>query len=159
MRTLAPTDLTYFDHAPVRIVSSTVIPTTPAALFEILADAGSWPSWFPLMHRAAWIGAAQGGHGVEREVGLRMLGRFRERMIGWEPGARFAFTMIATSSPLVRQLAEDYRLTAVDGGTRLDWVMAATPTALGKVGMPVMRRIVSRLFVGAGRRLRARVTR
>ena len=159
MRTLEPTDLTYFDHAPVRIVADAMVPAPPAEVFAIFADAPSWPSWFPRMKRAAWISAATAGVGAEREVGLGVLGRFRERMIAWEPGARFAFTMTGTTSPLVRLLAEDYRLSAVDGGTRIDWVMAATPTAIGKLGMPIMRRIVRGLFVGAGRRLRERVAR
>lgn len=159
MKTLTPTDLAYFDDAPVRIVSSTTLPATPAEVFAIFADITSWPSWFPMMKRAAWSGEARGGLGAEREVTMRMLGRFRERMIAWDPGARFAFTMIGSTSPLVRQLAEDYRLTAVDGGTRLDWVMAATPTTIGKLGMPVMRRIMLRIFERAGRRLRARLTR
>lgn len=159
MRTLDPTDLSYFDRAPVRIVASATVPTTPAAVFDLFADAASWPSWFPRMKRAAWLGATTGGVGAEREVGLGVLGRFRERMIAWEPGARFAFTMIGTTSPLVRLLAEDYRLVAVAGGTRIDWVMAATPSTLGRVGMPVMRRIVRGLFVGAGRRLQTRFGR
>lgn len=159
MRTLEPTDLSYFDTAPVRIVASATIATTPAALFELFADAPSWPSWFPRMKRAAWTGATTSGVGAEREVGLGVLGRFRERMIAWEPGARFAFTMTGTTSPLVRHLAEDYRLVAVADGTRIDWVMAATPTALGRLGMPIMRRLVRGLFVGAGERLRARFAR
>ena len=112
-----------------------------------------------MMKRAAWLGDAHGGLGAEREVTMRMLGRFRERMIAWEPGARFAFTMIGSTSPRVRLLAEDYRLVAVDGGTRLDWVMAATPTTIGKLGMPIMRRIMLRIFERAGRRLRARLAR
>ncbi len=158
MKTLTPTDLEYFDRAPVRIVASTTIPTSPATLFDLFADVASWPTWFPMMKRAAWSGGRSGGLGAEREVALRLLGRFRERMIAWEPGARFAFTMIGTTSPLVRQVAEDYRVTAVDGGTRLDWALAATPTTIGKAGMPMMRVIMRRLFAGAGNRLRARFT-
>lgn len=156
MKTLAPTDLDFFDSAPVRIVASATIPTRPAVLFDLFADVASWPAWFPMMKRAAWHGGRSGGLGAEREVALRLLGRFHERMIAWEPGARFSFTMIGTTSPLVRQLAEDYRLTAVDGGTRLDWVLAATPTTIGKASMPMMRVIMRRLFARAGKRLRAR---
>ena len=156
MKTLEPTDLDFFDAAPVRIVASTTIPTTPAALFDVFADITSWPSWFPMMKRAAWQGGRSGGLGAEREVALHLLGRFRERMIAWQPGARFAFTMIGSTSPLVRHLAEDYKVSAVDGGTRLDWVMAATPTTLGKAGMPMMRVIMRRLFAKAGQRLRTR---
>lgn len=156
MKTLTPTDLDFLDAAPVRIVASTTVPTTPAALFDLLADAASWPTWFPLMKRAAWSNGRSGGLGAEREVGLRLLGRFRERMIAWAPGERFAFTMTGSTSPMARQMAEDYRLTAIDGGTRLDWVLAVTPTIVGKAAMPVMRVLMRRLFARAGRRLRTR---
>ena len=152
MRTLAPTDLAYFDHAPMRVTASATIAASPAEVFAALADAAGWVRWFPLMHRAAWT-RGTGGVDAERTVALRLFGQFAERIIAWEPGARFAFTMIASSSPMARQMAEDYRLTAVGTGTRLDWVMAATPTAVGKVASPALTRIVGRLFAGAGRRL------
>ena len=71
-------------------------------------------------------------------------------MIAWEPGARYAFTMVASDSPLASQMAEDYRLTAVPAGTRLDWTFAATPTTLGKLGMPVMKLIMRKMFRDAG---------
>ncbi|MEZ4403720.1 MAG: SRPBCC family protein [Kofleriaceae bacterium] len=145
MKRLDPTDLDYFTTAPIRIVASGTVPAPPAAVFAALADAASWPRWFPLMHRAAWTEGAA-AVGAEREVALRLLGRFRERMIAWEPGARFAFTMVGSTSPLARQMAEDYRLTAVADGTQLDWLMAATPTTLGRVARPALMAIGRKLF-------------
>ncbi|MBK9036267.1 MAG: SRPBCC family protein [Myxococcales bacterium] len=152
MKQLTPTDLAFFDAAPMQVRVTGTVAASPDAVFAAFADAGGWPRWFPLMHTAAWTRGA-GGVDAERAVALRLLGRFEERMIAWEPGARFAFTMIGTSSPLVAQMAEDYRLTAVDGGTRIDWVMAARPSTLGKVGRPALAVISRRLFRGAVPRL------
>ena len=154
MRRLDPTTLDYFDHAPVRIFAEATIPASPAAVFDALADAPGWTAWFPLLHRAAWL-RGDGGVGAERTVALRLLGRFDERMIAWDPGQRLAFTMVAATSPFVRQMAEDYRLTAVGDATRIDWIMAATPTALGRVSRPALERIGVRMFAAAGRRLSA----
>lgn len=156
MKTLPPTDLSYFDTAPIQIRASGTVAASPATVFAAFADAPGWATWFPMMHRAAWT-SGTGGVGAERTVALRLLGRFAERIIAWEPEARFAFTMIGTTSPLATQMAEDYRLTAVDGGTRIDWVMAATPTTLGKVGKPALRQIGRRLFTGAARNLDRRL--
>jgi uncharacterized protein YndB with AHSA1/START domain len=156
MKTLPPTDLSYFDAAPIQIRASGTVAATPAQVFAAFADAPGWARWFPMMHRAAWT-SGTGGVGAERAVALRLLGRFDERIIAWEPAARFAFTMIGTTSPLAAQMAEDYRLTAVDGGTRIDWVMAATPTTLGKLGRPALKQIGRRLFTGAVRNLDRRL--
>jgi hypothetical protein len=54
--------------------------------------------------------------------------------------------MIGTTSPLVKRVGEDYRLTPVAKGTRLDWVFAAIPSTLGNVTRPVTRRIVRHMF-------------
>lgn len=157
MKHLEPTTLAFLDSAPVRINTTVTLPGTPAAVFAELANAPEWTAWFPLMHRAAWLDGATGGLGAEREVAVRVLGSYRERMIAWDPGVRFAFTMTGTSSPLVRQMAEDYRLTGVAGGTRLDWTMAAAPSGIGRLGAPALRVIAQRLFLKAGQRLAERL--
>lgn len=152
MKTLEPVDLSFFERAPLVIEVRAVIGARPEAVFAAFADAAGWPRWFPLMRRAQWT-RGDGGVGSEREVALRLFGRFAERMIAWEPGARYAFTMIGTTAPMATQMAEDYQLTAVAGGTRLDWRMAATPTALGRVATPALRRIMVRLLTRAADRL------
>ncbi len=144
MKAMTPVGLDYFDRAPMRVTVTATIAADPAAVFAALADPPGWTRWWPMMHRAAWT-QGDGGVGSERTVALRLFGRFTERFIAWEPGARFAFTMIASTSPMASQLAEDYRLTAVAGGTRLDWVMAGTPTGVGRVARPAVTRILGRM--------------
>jgi len=152
VKSLAPTDLAFFDSAALRIVASARLSASPARVFASFADPAAWPRWFPLLKAARWV-AGQPGLGAEREVEMTALGRFRERFIAWEPGRRFAFTMIGSTSPLAVQLAEDYQLAADGTGTRVDWVMAATPTTLGKLAGAPTRLFMQRLFARGGRRL------
>lgn len=152
MKPMVPVDLDYFDRAPMRVLVSATVAAPPATVFAAFADPADWTRWWPMMHRAAWT-KGQGGVGSERQVALRLFGTFEERFIAWEPGARFAFTMIGSTSPAATQMAEDYRLTAVEAGTRIDWTMAATPSALGRAARPVLTRVLRRMSGKAFQRL------
>jgi hypothetical protein len=154
MKTMEPMALADFAAAPFRVEQSLVLPGTPEQLFLELAEPARWIGWFPLMRRAEWTSAKTAQVGAERSVSLRVFGRFDERMLAWEPGKRFAFTMIASSSPLVRRMGEDWRLVRDAGGTRLEWTVAAVPTTLGKLATPALRRVLTRLFQGGGQNLR-----
>lgn len=153
MRDMEPMTLAEIETAPFRVRRAARFDATPDALFAQLVDPETWTRWFPLMHRAAWITPNTGGVGAEREVALRVFGAYRERMLAWEPGERFAFTMTGSTSPLVRRMAEDWRISRAGSGVHLEWTVGAYPTTLGKVGAPALRAVLSRLFAGGGAKL------
>ncbi|HSN25217.1 MAG TPA: SRPBCC family protein [Kofleriaceae bacterium] len=150
MRDMAPMTLDDAAAAPFRFTAAILLDADQHAVFEELRD----PSmWFPLMHRSVWHTGATSGVGAERIVELTGLGKFRERMLVWDTDSRVAFTMVAGTSPLAARMLEDYRLSRVDGKTRLDWVVAAYPTAIGRVLTPATRATFGMLARGVRRNL------
>lgn len=147
MRAMQPMTLAEIETAPFRVVQQVTLPAGPDAVFAELADPARWLDWFPLMHRAVWTSAATEGVGAERAVALRVFGKFEERFLAWEPGKRYAFTMTASTSPLAARMAEDWRLSRDNHGTRLEWTVAAVPTTIGRPATPVLRLVLRRMFV------------
>jgi uncharacterized protein YndB with AHSA1/START domain len=156
MRELPAVELEWIETAPVVLRVEGRFAAPPGRVFEAFADAPGWTGWFPSMTRSAWT-AGGGGVGSEREVSVRGFGAVRERFLAWEPGARFSFTMIGATSPLIRRMGEDYRLSADGAGARLDVTVGIDPTRLGRVAMPIARRILGRSFRGAIARLDRRL--
>lgn len=151
---MVPLSLDELQAAPFRFTASGHLNAPAASVFVELAD----PSrWFPLISSCLWRGRV-GGVGSVREVHVRLFGTFLETMLAWEPegdggGARVAFTMTETSSPLVTRMAEDFALTPELGGVRLDWTVAAETTALGRMATPMLRHTLRRMFVAFRPRL------
>lgn len=143
MRTLRPLTLDELDSQPVRISGSAKLDADPISVFAELSD----PSlWFPLMTRSVWKTGATSGVGAEREIRHRLLGTAREHMLAWDTGQRVAFTMTQVSTPLVEQFGEEWLLAREGIYTRVDWRVVATPSRLGWLAMPVMRRLMKSLF-------------
>jgi hypothetical protein len=78
-------------------------------------------------------------------------------MLVWEPEHRVAFAMFGSTSRLVAQMGEDLRLAPDGDGVRLDWIVAARLTALGRA-TPGLRLILGRMFAGLRRNLEKRVS-
>jgi hypothetical protein len=153
MRSMAPLTLAEFYEQPFRFTATAKLDADPLAVF---AELGDMSLWFPLMRRSVWKTGATSGVGAEREVEVTGLGRFRERMLAWEPGRRVAFTMTRTTSPLVLRMGEDWLLTREDIYTRLDWVVVARPTLLGRASTPALRASLRAIFMRAAGNLQKR---
>ena len=153
MRDMEPMTLAEIETAPFRVNKTARFEASPDALFAQMVDPKTWLLWFPMMYRAEWITLKTSGVGAEREVVLRVFGKYRERMLAWEPGERFSFTMTGSTSPLVSRMAEDWRMSREGNGTRLDWTVGGYPTTLGKLGAPALRAVLGRLFTGGGAKL------
>jgi Polyketide cyclase / dehydrase and lipid transport len=150
LRDLTPMRLDELDRAPVQIRGDAHVAATPDAIFEELRD----PSlWFPLMRRSAWHTGATSGVGAIRDVDIAMFGTFREHMLAWEPGARVAFAMAATNSPLVEQMAEDWQIARDGDGARVSYLIAVRPVARARVLAPALKLLAGRMFAIGFRRL------
>lgn len=146
MRKVAPLTLDEFETQPFRISGTARLDADPLAVFAELGD----PSlWFPLMRRSVWKTGATGGVGAEREIDNRVFGQARERMLAWEPGQRVAFTMTEMASPFVEQFGEEWLLRRDGIYTDVTWLVAATPSRLGRIALPVLRQLLRTFFTRA----------
>ena len=143
MRSMTPMSLDDYATAPFRFAAAYELPATPEAVFDELGDMSIW---FPLMRRSVWRTGATSGVGAKREVEMLGFGVFREEMLVWDRGERVAFTMFETTSPLVKRMAEDWRLTPTTNGVRVEWTVAATPTLIGRPITPALRVILRSIF-------------
>ncbi len=146
MRTMPPVALDEYDEQPFRFTATAKLDADPIAVF---AELGDMSLWFPLMRRSVWKTDATSGIGAEREVDVMTFGKFRERMLAWDAGARVAFTMTGTTSPLMDRMAEDWRVSREDIYTRLDWIVVGKPTLLGRAATPALRGILRLIFMRA----------
>lgn len=162
MRTMEPMQLSDLDVAPFRVEQRAILPGSPERVFAELAEPAAWVAWFPLMREARWTSEVTAAPGATRQVRLRLLGRFDERFLAWEPGRRFAFTMTGSTSPLARRMAEDWRLAPAGADTELTWIIGGHPSTLGRAASSVVRLTTRRMFRGGvanlERRLAARRT-
>jgi len=143
MRKLTPLELHDFDSQPFRVAGSARLDADPNVVFAELSD----PSlWFPLMRRSVWKTGATSGVGAEREITHAIFGRARERMLAWDQGVRVAFTMIEATSPFIDEMGEEWLITREDNQTMLDWKVVATPSRVGRLAQPVLRRMLATLF-------------
>lgn len=151
---MRPVALDDFEAQPFRFRAIGRLRAEPLAVF---AELGEMAPWFPLMRSCVWT-SAPGGVGAERDVDVIALGRFRERMLAWDPGSRVAFTMTATTTLLMARMAEDWRLSGESTHTRLEWVVVGTPKRLGGVLAPALRVVLSLVFRRACRNLQQRAS-
>jgi hypothetical protein len=128
--------LDFIDNAPTVFRNSVELAITPEQLFEVLADAESWPRWAPVITKVTWTSPEPRGVGTTRTVKMRgIVGD--EEFIAWEPFSHMAFRFNESSTRYTAAFAEDYRVQVIPGGCRLTWTMALKPVGPARVSMVV----------------------
>ncbi len=139
--------LDFIDSAPVRFVSTVDLAITPEQLFEVLADAESWPQWATAITKVTWTSPGPRGVGTTRTVNMRGGIVGDEEYLAWEPYSHMAFRFNEASTGSIAAFAEDYRVVPTAGGCHLTWVMAMKPNGVaGRLGMAVGRPVMARVF-------------
>jgi hypothetical protein len=129
-------DLDFIDNAPSVLRNSVDLAITPEQLFEVLADAESWPRWAPVITKVTWTSPEPRGVGTTRTVKMRgIVGD--EEFIAWEPFTHMAFRFNECSTRYTAAFAEDYGVQAIPGGCRLTWTMAMKPVGPARLAMVV----------------------
>jgi uncharacterized protein YndB with AHSA1/START domain len=133
--------------APIQIHHELFLPAPPDKVFEVLADSPGWPTWFKGMDRVRIDGPAR-GVGTQRTVWVGPT-RVQEHFIVWEPPHRITLHIVESSSPGLRVMAEDYRISPLGNGSKL--AMTVGLEAKGPLrSVPwLVRFIVGRLTGGA----------
>jgi carbon monoxide dehydrogenase subunit G len=128
-------DVGFTENAPFRFRNSVDLAITPEQLFEVLADAESWPRWASVITKVTWTSPEPRGVGTTRIVEMRGGIVGNEEFLAWEPFTHMAFRFNECSTRSVAAFAEDYRVEVIPGGCRLTWTMAQKPAGPAKLAM------------------------
>lgn len=128
-------DLNFIQTAPFRFSNSVDLAITPEQLFDVLADAESWPQWAKVITRVTWTSPKPYGVGTTRTVD--MLGGLvgDEEFLAWEPHTYLAFRFNTCSNKAVAAFAEEYRVVQTPGGCRLTWTLAQKANGPARFGL------------------------
>jgi hypothetical protein len=148
MRTLEAVEPSFFADAPAIITTHNFVEAERDAVFaSISGDPAGWGDWFPgFNHAGRWETPQPQGVGSIRTVEAFRT-HYRETILAWDPGTRWAFRVDSTDSPMFDAFAEDYRLFDAGPGTLLSWTMAYRPSRAMRLAAPLapaMFRLIAR---------------
>ncbi|MCV7213578.1 SRPBCC family protein [Mycolicibacterium canariasense] len=142
-----PVDLDFISEAPFRFVSTVDLAITPEQVFEVLADAESWPQWASVITKVTWTSPQPYGVGTTRTVHMRGHIVGDEEFLSWEPYSHMAFRFNQASTNSIAAFAEDYWVVPTGDGCNLTWVMAMKPNGTAaRLGMTVFRPVMAWMF-------------
>ena len=142
MRPLVRKTLDWIPEAPVCVTRSVRIPVPVERVWDTIADHESWPQWFGALAGVERIGTGEGVGGARR-VHLKGL-TVEEEFLAWEPGRRFAFTVVRATRPGIRSMVEDVRLDPDgDDATTVHYTQAIDPLG-ARLLAPLLRRALGR---------------
>ncbi len=131
---LLPCTPSFLRTAPHVIRATAVLPASPQRVFDTLAAPAPWPLWLTLVEHVEY--RTPFGPGAIRDV-TTGAGVIREHFLAWEPGERFMFHVLSSTSSMLSRFMEDYVLRPVQGGrTRLQWTVALEMNGLAALAGP-----------------------
>ncbi|MCB9732730.1 MAG: SRPBCC family protein [Deltaproteobacteria bacterium] len=148
-----PTDVGFADKSDTFFTWDFTVAAPASEAFDALTDPARFMRWFPDAKRVAWVTDAPHGAGSVRDVALRGI-TVREKVLVWEPGRRFSFTVVESSLPLLWRMVEDFRFSSAGRETRVEWTIAYQPRLLVRPLERALKPLISRTFRVACDRLR-----
>ena len=138
--------LDFVDSAPNRFVNTVDLNITPEQLFEVLADAESWPHWAKAITNVEWTTPEPRGVGTTRLVTMRggLLGS--EEFIGWDEHTMMAFRFNEASEKRIKAFAERYDVVETPSGCRLTWTMAMEVTGVARYTLAPSKPVLNATF-------------
>lgn len=138
-----PVGLEFVDTAPTRFSNSVELRITPEQLFEVLADASSWPHWAKVITGVEWTTPEPRGVGTMRTV--TMLGGLvvTEEFIAWEEHTQLAFRFNQASEKRIKAFAERYDVVPTADGCRLTWNMSLEVTGIARFTLAPSRPLLN----------------
>lgn len=136
-------DAGFTETAPYRFRNSVELAITPEQLFDVLADAESWPHWASVITKVTWTSPQPRGVGTTRLVHMRGGIVGDEEFLVWEPYRRMAFRFNACSTSAVAAFAEDYLVEPTADGCRLTWTLAQKPAGPARLVLPIVRPVLN----------------
>ena len=96
----------WIPSAPVVLHKTFPLEAPPEHVFARLADIGTWSEWVGGMKKVRVDGPAT-GVGARRTVWVGTT-RVQERFLEWEPGVRLTFAIVASNTPGLASMVEDW---------------------------------------------------
>ena len=142
---LRPVGLDFIDTAPVRLVFAQEMTAAPDAVFHALNDdVPEWAEWFSAVTSARAV-----DDGAGRDIRLRGGGHFRETVIAAKSAEVYAYRVDVTNTPGARAMAEEWRLSPAESGTRVQWTFAVEGNAVFRGAVRLAGPGLGRAFKGA----------
>lgn len=138
--------LEFVDSAPNRFSNSVELNITPEQLFEVLADAESWPRWAKVITDVEWTSPEPRGVGTTRLVTMRggLLGA--EEFLAWDEHTMMAFRFNEASEKRIKAFAERYDVVPTESGCKLTWTLAMEVTGVARYTLGVSKPVLNATF-------------
>lgn len=145
-------DVTFAESSRKHFAYDFTVPAPPHDVFDLITRPETLSSWMPDYKAARWTTSPPAGVGSIREVKLTTIA-VHEKVLVWEPGERFVFTIVRASVPILKRMVEDFRFDAVAVGTRVRWTIAYQPKLIASALEPLLAPRFARMFEKSATRL------